>query len=150
MTLPSLGVVVVTFNAADVILDCLVSLLAASGVRLDIVVVDNASTDATVVTLRDWASGAQPYRVPEDMPFALVPPTGPVSLTGVPGANGHSVTLIAAHSNSGFAGGVNRGLTHLATRPEVDRFWILNPDSAVPPQTPKAFATYAAGGPGFR
>jgi GT2 family glycosyltransferase len=149
MTLPSLGVVVVTFNAADVILDCLVSLLAATGVRLEVVVVDNASTDATIATLHDWASGAKPYQAPADLPFGLVPPPGPVSLAGVPGANGHAVTLIAAQVNSGFAGGVNRGLAHLAARPEIHRFWILNPDSAVPPQTPAAFATFQAGGPGF-
>ena len=42
MTLPTLGVVVVTFNAADIIQDCLESLLASRGVQLAIVVVDNA------------------------------------------------------------------------------------------------------------
>jgi len=39
MSLPTLGVVVVTFNAADVVFDCLESLLAARDVALHIVVV---------------------------------------------------------------------------------------------------------------
>ncbi|WP_392336683.1 glycosyltransferase family 2 protein [Loktanella salsilacus] len=146
MTLLTLGVVVVTFNADDVILDCLESLLASQGVGLDIVVVDNASTDATLTTLRDWASGAQSYTVPSDMPFALMPASKPVALlksgTDTWARQDHSVTLIEAGVNGGFAAGVNRGLVELAARPQIDRFWVLNPDSAVPPDTAAAFATF--------
>ena len=51
--------------------------------------------------------------------------------------------------NSGFAGGVNVGLAHLATRDRIDRFWVLNPDSSVPPGTPAAFARHPAPAGGF-
>ena len=51
------------------------------------------------------------------------------------------LTLIEAGVNGGFAAGVNIGLAHLAAHPDIDRFWVLNPDSAVPPDTPLAFAT---------
>ena len=54
---------------------------------------------------------------------------------------GHRITLIATGINSGFAGGVNRGLAHLAADPEIDRFWVLNPDCATPPDTPARLAT---------
>lgn len=152
MPVPALGVVVVTFNASDVILDCLESLLAARDVCLKIVVVDNASTDATVQTLRDWASGAVPFETPGDMPFALTPAPKPVLLHGpqadVP-ETGHSITLIETGVNGGFAGGVNVGLAHLAARPGIDRFWVLNPDSVVPPETPACFATHPAPAGGF-
>ena len=149
MTLPTLGVVIVTFNAADVILDCLESLLVAKGVQLRIVIVDNASTDATVATLRDWAAGRVPYAPPDDMPFALTPCPKPVALqpamagasVAVPRPDGHDLTLIETGLNGGFAAGVNRGLAHLARQTGTDRFWILNPDSVVPPATPRAFAT---------
>ena len=146
--LPPLGVVIVTFNAADVILDCLESLLAATDVRLDIVVVDNASTDDTLMALRNWASGISPYAPPADMPFELTVCSKPVVLSDAAGslAAGHNVTLIEAGVNGGFAAGVNRGLAFLAGRPGIDRFWVLNPDSAVPPGTAQAFATKS--GPG--
>lgn len=157
MTLPTLGVVIVTFNAADVILDCLESLLAAKGVQLRIVIVDNASTDATVATLRDWAAGTSPYAPPDDLPFTLTPCAKPVILqqanaSPLPDAllqDSHGLTLIETGLNGGFAAGVNRGLAHLAGQTGTDRFWILNPDSVVPPATPRAFATEPAPAGGF-
>ena len=161
---PALGVVIVTFNAADVILDCLESLLAATGIRLDIIVVDNASTDATTARIRDWAAGITPYLPPQDMPFALCPAPKPVALQGaVPHVVPHvvprvdpqfdpaqiAITLIETGVNGGFAAGVNIGLAHLATQSAIDRFWVLNPDSAVPPGTPLAFATEPGPKAGF-
>ncbi|HXB74617.1 MAG TPA: glycosyltransferase family 2 protein [Candidatus Acidoferrales bacterium] len=44
---PTIGVSIVTFNSSQYIGRCLDSLLAQQGVRLDVVVVDNASADAT-------------------------------------------------------------------------------------------------------
>jgi GT2 family glycosyltransferase len=139
---PPLGVVILTFNAADVILDCLESLLATPQEGLQIVIVDNASTDDTLTVLRDWASGAVPYVPPADIPFALTACAKPVALQGADNLQaGPGITLITTGLNAGFAAGVNRGLEHLAARPDIDRFWILNPDSAVPPGTARAFAT---------
>lgn len=152
MTLPTLGVVVVTFNAADVILDCLESLLASDSVRLRIVVVDNASSDDTVAVLRDWAAGRVPYTVPADLPFTLHPCSKPLALHGpaeTTAAEGHSLTLLETGRNGGFAFGVNAGLANLALDPQLDRFWILNPDSAVPAGTAQAFATEAGPKGGF-
>ena len=153
MTLTTLGVVIVTFNAEDVILDCLESLLAAKGVRLEIGLVDNASTDLTLATLRDWAGGQSAYSPPRDAPFAMAAGASPITLMSaddtVPAGYGHVMTLIEAGVNSGFAAGVNVGLARLAARPGIDRFWVLNPDSVVPPGTPRAFATEPAPPGGF-
>lgn len=151
MPLPALGVIVVTFNSADVILDCLESLLAVHDIRLDIVVVDNASTDHTLAVLRDWASGATPYAPSADMPFVLSGCSKPVGLQAEsgPGIPQTRLSLIETGMNGGFAAGVNRGLAYLAARPGIDRFWILNPDSAVPPETPRAFATAPGPAEGF-
>lgn len=145
MSLPTLGVVVVTFNAADVILDCLESLLASQGVALRIAVVDNASTDDTVDIIRAWAAGAQPYTPPDDMPFALTASVKPVTLHSAghqAKGDSHCITLIETGINAGFAAGVNRGLAELASDPGIDRFWVLNPDSAVPAETALAFARH--------
>jgi len=152
MPIPSLGVVVVTFNSSDVIFDCLESLLASAGVCLRIVVVDNGSTDGTPALLRDWAAGgARPAGAA--LPFALAPLARPLVLHAdvpPPGTGeGHAVTLIDTGLNTGFAGGVNRGLAVLAAVPGIDRFWVLNPDSAVLPKTARAFASHPAPPGGF-
>lgn len=145
---PCLGVVVVTFNSANVILENLESLLAqANDVALDIVIVDNGSTDDTLDTFRDWASGTKPFEAPADMPFALASCPKPVHLTG-PNADlpdnqpGYlAVTVIKTGINAGFAAGVNRGLEYLKTNSQADRFWILNPDGVAAPGAALAFAT---------
>lgn len=152
MSLPVLGIVVVTFDSADVILDCLESLLAASGVSLRIVVVDNASSDATVDVLRSWAAGRTPYAAPADLPFPLQASQKPILLHGstdTPPHSGHRISLLESGTNGGFAAGVNTGLAYLAADPEIDRFWILNPDSVTLPDTPRAFATGSVPPEGF-
>ncbi|MEX0351339.1 MAG: glycosyltransferase family 2 protein [Paracoccaceae bacterium] len=149
---PALGVVVVTFNAADVILENLESLMAGAGeVALDVVVVDNGSTDGTCETIRNWAAGTQAFTTPDDMPFSLSPCPKPVQIadedSACPGctAAAPAITLIESGQNVGFAAGVNRGLAHLAAKSASDRFWILNPDAAAAPGAALAFATAEPG-----
>ena len=52
-----IGVIIVTYRAADFISDCLESLLACGYPGLKVVVVDNLSPDATCATIREWAQG---------------------------------------------------------------------------------------------
>jgi GT2 family glycosyltransferase len=52
---PVIGVVIVVYNSADVILDCLESLFSQEGLDLRVVVVDNASPDDSVDRIRAWA-----------------------------------------------------------------------------------------------
>lgn len=135
-----LGIVIVAYNSADVILDCLETLLAAAradGTWLRLVVVDNASSDRTPEAIADWASGEVPYVAPIDMPFDPRPLPKPLAAG--------AVTVIPAVINAGFAAGVNIGLAHLFCDPAIDRIWVLNPDSVVPPGTPAAFASHDPG-----
>lgn len=152
-TPPVLGVVVVTFNSADVIEGCLESLLAATDIDLRVVVVDNASTDNTVDAVRAWADGEHAPSLPEDLPFAPKDIAKPIPLHETDGAVGPphagTVTLLHAGMNGGFASGVNHGLAYLAQDQEITRFWILNPDCVVPPDTPRAFAEYPEPEGGF-
>jgi len=156
-----LGVVIVTYNSVDVITDCLESLLMAdSDVELHIVVVDNASNDGTLQHIRDWATGAAgaagaagdigatPLSQSANWPFPVRERPEPVMLRTAddPGAG---ITLIEAGINGGFAAGVNLGLQFLAGSPEIDRFWILNPDCLVPPQTPGVLANCPVPSDGF-
>lgn len=150
MSAKPLGVVIVTYNATDVILDCLESLLNAAqldNIPLRIAVVDNASTDGTSDLIRNWAIGKTPYVAPDDLPFNFPEVVKPVVLSDT--TQPQVVSLLEERVNGGFASGVNAGLAHLAKDPEIDRFWILNPDSVVPAGTVAAFAQYDAGPSGF-
>jgi GT2 family glycosyltransferase len=140
MTHNHLGVVIVAYNSADVIVDCLETLCgaaAADGISLRIVVVDNASPDASVAVVEDWVAGTIAYEAPSDLPFPHVPVPKPVP-------HGQ-VVILRAGVNGGFAAGVNVGLAHLFADPLISRVWILNPDSVIPAGTPAAFAGYDAG-----
>ena len=153
-TAPVIGVIVVTFNAEDVILDCLESLMAVTDTPLKVIVVENASQDNTTLAILDWASGQQPYVAPEDLPIPLPACIKPVALTelsAVPAGPSSlaPVTLIHSGANTGFAGGVNLGLAVAATDPDIQHFWVLNPDSITTPQTPGLYATCAAANPDY-
>jgi len=147
----TLGVVVVTFDSREVILDCLESLLSSRGVRLRIAVVDNGSGDDTPGLIRDWAAKGRQAPAAEG-PVPIIP-VSPLPLAGsaqeMAQATGHALQLLETGKNTGFAGGVNVGLAELARVEGVDRFWILNPDSVVPPDTARAFATCPVPGGGF-
>lgn len=154
MSGPHLGIVIVTFNSEDVILDCLESLLSASGVNLTIAIVDNGSIDNTLQLLRGWADGTSMTHLSADIPFRLLPSPKPIVLwhpdtPTPPETPGHRVVLIETGLNGGFAAGVNRGLAYLASQSQIDRFWVLNPDSVVPPDTPSAFANMVSPPEGF-
>jgi len=146
-----LGVVIVTFNSGSEAVDCAETLLAsaaAAGTALRVVLVDNASGDDTVARLRDWASGTAPYAAPADLPFAHDPVPKPLALAeGGPDLAADPdarLTLLQTGANRGFAGGVNAGLAYLARFPDLGHFWVLNPDSVVPPGTVAALAARLA------
>lgn len=128
----AMGVVIVAFNSASVIGACLRSLLCSTGVALHVVVVDNASTDQTCQTVQDIAGEfAASYSFHESSGGA---PAAPYA-SGPQG----SLTLLASSQNGGYAHGVNAGLRALLPRPDVDLFWILNPDCEVPPATARTY-----------
>ena len=128
---PRIGVVIVTYAAEDFVADCLESLRASAYSDLCVVVVDNASPDGTVAAIRAWAAAALPEGLAEHPPE--VPPRP---------ARGW-LSLVQTGDNLGFAGGVNAGLRALRDDPEIDLFWILNPDATADPGTPAALARRA-------
>lgn len=141
-----IGIVIVSYASADVILDCLESLLAAGRPEFRIVVVDNASPDGTADLIRRWA-GSEEHRTASDIPFRISRVARPVRLSQggvdlVPDAAAQ-VSLIETGANLGFAGGVNAGLAHLMRDPEIAHFWMLNPDSVVPPESLAALSAWA-------
>ncbi|MEL6585586.1 MAG: glycosyltransferase family 2 protein [Pseudomonadota bacterium] len=118
-TVPSLGVVIVTYASADVIEGCLSALFQQTAVSLEIVVIDNASPDGTVEAVQAMSG---------DVPAP------------------HRIDVFRSGGNRGFAGGVNLGLKVLKARPHLNRFWILNPDAIPEPGCAAALAGHPAAG----
>ena len=150
--MPTLAIITVSWNTRDLLrrsIQTIHASLAGAGIDYTIIVVDNGSDDDTVLRLQHWASGQQPYAPAPDIPFDLVACPKPVSLEAAVQTGPHLVRLIQTGLNLGFAGGVNRGLACLAGFAGIDRFWILNPDSVVPPRTAAALATCPAPAAGF-
>lgn len=131
------GVIVVTYNAQKVIARCLESVIASRGVQLNLVVVDNASTDGTLAEVRRWAAERAAG------PLVLRESTAP--LTGL--ADGE-VGLVASPENLGFAGGVNLGLRSCLAM-DMDAVWILNPDCVAEPDTAAILVARASAEPQF-
>lgn len=145
-----IGVVIVSFNAQDYIAPCLESLFASGYPGLRVVVVDNASQDEAVGAIRSWADGSRPFVAEPDSPLPPGPAiTKPVALDERTRPDGMRpitapLTLIHAGENLGFAGGVNIGLERLLATGDVEYLWVLNPDTLVAPETPRALADAAA------
>ncbi len=148
-----LGVVIVTFNSTEVIHGCLESLMAATDVNLRVVIVDNSSADDTVECIRFWMKRTKNFTLPSDLPFPLEKNSKSVPFFETDGSDAppdkEAITLLHAGVNGGFAAGVNRGMAYLAQDLEITRFWILNPDCVVPPNTPKALAEHPEPDGGF-
>jgi GT2 family glycosyltransferase len=148
-----IGVVIVVYNSADVILDCVESLLRQTEHAFRIVLVDNASPDDSVARLEAWAAGALPYAPPGNSPLGPVAPVAkPVALetrdAGAAAPFAAPVTILRSPRNLGYAGAVNLGLAPLAADPGVELLWVLNPDCVVPAGTIEAYlAAQATAGP---
>lgn len=133
--LPEIGVAVVTYQSAPVIIACLESLFASDGVFLRVVVTDNCSTDDTPNLIRDWAA-----RNSDRITFEEV-------AVGETASANADLTLLRSPVNGGFAYASNAGLRLLTPIEGLDLFWLVNPDCEVLPDTAARFVAAAALGP---
>lgn len=151
-----IGVVITVYNSADVLLECVESLLASTGPEVRLVLVNNASPDDSVARLEAWAAGTLPFAPDPASPLGPARPVQkPVALRLCDAADAADlaqaplapVTVVRAPHNLGYGGGVNLGLSVLAARDDLALMWVLNPDCVVPPGTPAALlAAQAAAG----
>ncbi|WP_425406187.1 glycosyltransferase family 2 protein [Hwanghaeella sp.] len=137
----TVGVVIVAYGSEDVLPRCLESLAASTHEEIKIAVVDNASPDSSVLAVRRHAAAR-----------GLSPGNGfaEIRASEIPDGKGKPVpdlTLIRAGTNLGFGAGCNLGLDLLRQDPDIDLFWLLNPDTEVPPETASVYALKAASGP---
>jgi GT2 family glycosyltransferase len=113
--LPSIAIIIVTFNTGDLVVKCLDSIVAGSASPHEVIIVDNASNDDTPTLVEDWIA-RRAHAV-----------SGPDAAPGF--------RLVRSAKNSGFAGGVNQGLALAQADPRVSHFWLLNPDTLLGQQT---------------
>jgi hypothetical protein len=132
---PDIGVAVVAYQSAPVIVACLESLFASEGVSLRVVVTDNCCTDDTVPLIRSWAA-----RNADRIAFQEVAMGETESATA-------DLTLLRSPVNGGFAYASNAGLRLLTAIEGLDLFWLVNPDCEVLPDTAARFVAAAALGP---
>ncbi|MBI4671910.1 MAG: glycosyltransferase family 2 protein [Chloroflexi bacterium] len=110
-----LGLVILNYNTRDVLRECLRSLQQTRGVDVEVVVVDNASSDGSAEMLRAEFLGN------------TFPP----------------VRLIASDKNGGFAYGNNLALREFLARPNPPRaLMLLNSDTQVPPDALRAMLDF--------
>ena len=153
-----LGVVLVNWRRAADTLECLESVLR-SDIPLRVVVVDNDSADGSVEAIVRWGAGEEvaPVASPAMAHLSTPPLSKPRAVRRLTAAEAAAstpddaaVTVIAAGSNLGFAGGNNLGLDFLLRATDVDYVWLLNNDTVVEPEAAQALlarleATYNVG-----
>ena len=100
---PRIGVAVLNWNGRDDSIACLESLIAADPGPDRTVVVDNGSTDDSVVAISAWIGQHGAFRA----------------------------QLIVSQENRGFAAGNNVALTRLAADDRITHFLLLNNDATV-------------------
>lgn len=130
-----LGVAVALYRSADVIGDCLSSLLASREANLRVVLADNASPDDSCAAVRAWA---RDNLAPHDFAEAE---------SGEIGRAQAWLTLLRSPANGGFAHATNRALELLKADPKIAHFWLLNPDCRADPGAATAYLEAARRGP---
>lgn len=104
-------------NVGDV-MRCLPALAAQTYADFEVVICENGGPDALAALI-----AAAPERL----------------------ETGQTVTVIADHSNPGYAGGINRCIL---ARPGAGAYWVLNPDTVPDPAALGAMAEMVFGGAG--
>ena len=136
-------VVVLNWNGWRDTLPCLESLLAAEGVRIRVVVCDNASSDGSLDHIEAWAAGDLPASIPVHPRLARLVGNRQhavsfiridrVSAEAGNDASDAKLVLIENGANLGFAAGNNVGLRFVLAQPDMTHVWMLNNDTLVEP-----------------
>lgn len=116
------GAVVVNWNTPSDTIECLESLLAASGRPQQVVLVDNASTDGSVARIEAWASD-------RGVSTRIVPDGGESTAdVGVAW-----LLVIASRTARGFSANNNLGLRYFRDLTATSHVLLLNNDATVAP-----------------
>jgi GT2 family glycosyltransferase len=121
------AVVLLNWNGWRDTLECLNSLQKLVHPSFAVIVVDNASTDGSMIRIEEWLT-TQPYPDGVDSHYHKVKQDEITALTAQ--LQHRSVTLVQSNSNGGFAAGNNLGL-RIAMQAQCTNMWLLNNDTVV-------------------
>ena len=120
---PKVWIIVLNWNGYTDTCDCLRSLGKLSYSQVQLVIVDNASSDGSWEQMAAWAQGNHYGVLSLDRVAAE-------SSSGRPVPDEDTIVMIQSGGNLGFAGGNNVGLRY-ALRMGADYVWLLNNDTVV-------------------
>ena len=142
---PKVYIILVNYNGWKDTIECLESVLRSDYPNFQVIVVDNASVDDSMVHILSWAQGLQSADVgnpqlacltnpPLEKPVSYVlyetEPT-PDVVSRHEKSGDHSLILIQSGENRGFAAGNNIGILYASARNDAAYIWLLNNDTVV-------------------
>ncbi|QUH22661.1 glycosyltransferase family 2 protein [Methanobacterium alkalithermotolerans] len=132
---PRVSIVMVNWNGWRDTLECLDSIWEIDYPNYDIVIVDNDSSDDSVVKIREYlnliSDGEGFSDAGDDFQVHEVAQINILMDTPVENPPKHQITLIRARKNWGFAGGNNLGIKYALKFLKPDYLLLLNNDTVV-------------------
>lgn len=141
-------ILILNWNGWADTIECLESVVRSDYKDFRIIVLDNGSTDDSLIRIKDWADGRLSVwtgsgnrlsqlsspPVPKPLAYEELDRTS-AEVGGTPGGGGAPLVIIRTGENLGFAGGNNVGLRYVLARGDAAYAWILNNDTVVLPTT---------------
>lgn len=138
-------IILVNWNGWRDTVECLESLFRLEGENFRVIVCDNASSDDSLLHIKEWSEGRLTVRAfnGELDRFSSPPVRKPVAYCEVAGStvtqcgisSSARLILIETGANLGFAGGSNVGLRFALKDPDCKFCWLLNADTVVGPDS---------------
>ncbi len=139
-------IIILNYNNWPDTIECLESVYKSDYKNFTVVVVDNHSSDRSIEKILQWAGGGQAIpkgKRPGPVEQLVLPEIGkplpvkylkqPLSKKRAALSQSHTLVLIEAKANKGFAAGNNIGLQYALQDKDAAYFWLLNNDTVVEP-----------------
>ena len=134
-------VILVNYNSWVDTVECLESLFKLKE-SVEIVVVDNASTDDSIQSIRNWAQGEKVITTSLHSELTRPPIAKPLVYKeyvegerSVSQISDNHFTLLISNRNDGFSSGNNLGIKFSVSHFDPKYFWLLNNDTVVKSNT---------------
>lgn len=118
-----INILVLNYNNAQDTVECLKSILSSCTEFVNIVIIDNASTDNSVENIKSWF-------IANGLEVDIVSYKSSLDIFYEENYSNNSITLLSIDSNNGYASGNNIGIKYAMKSGTKDDFiWILNNDT---------------------
>lgn len=125
-------IVVLNYNNWKDTICCLDSLLCLGYTDFQIVVVDNASTDASRAMIEQWSQGTVQSEMPQEFSnkLGIIPPDKSISYLTADALQkvDSKIVYIQSKENNGYAAGNNLGIAYATLCEDYNFVWVINND----------------------